>query len=164
MTSPKLSSSMNEVSILIVEGDPDHVAPVEAVFTREFPEAGIHVESTCPGAKNYLHGAVPSYEVHPLPTLIVLDLQLVDTSAIDLLEWMGRREWLAKIPVIVRTASTGPEDVLTAYELGATRVLHNPDDFGKLVEAVKEELRLPEVVSTTTAVTNEEALEITPLQ
>lgn len=155
------SFSTNKPSILIVEDDPDHVAPIKAVFTREFPEARIHVESTCPGAKNHVRGAVPSHEdgddLHPLPTLIVLDLRLVDTSAIELLEWMARREWLAKIPVTVRTASTVSEGVLRANLLGARRFLQKADDFGELVVAVREELGLPAVVSTTMAVTGGES-------
>ena len=54
------------------------------------------------------------------------------------------REWLAKIPVTVRTASAVSADVLKANLFGARRFLQKADDFGELVVAVREELGVPE--------------------
>ena len=53
---------------------------------------------------------------------------------------MAEWEWLAKIPVIVFTGSEDPEHERRAYALGVRRYLRKPDDYGALVEAVKEEL------------------------
>ncbi len=136
---------MDQVTILVVEDDPSHVGLIKAVFRSRFSEARIYVESTCLGVKNYLRGAWGAYEdgvdFHPLPTLIVLDLWLVDSKAFEILEWMAEREWLAKIPVVMFTASKDPTDVMRAKALGVRRYLCKPDDYGNLVQAVRDELR-----------------------
>ncbi len=41
------------------------------------------------------------------------------------------------------TASEDPEHERKAYELGARRYLRKPEDYGALVDAVKEELDPP---------------------
>jgi DNA-binding NarL/FixJ family response regulator len=64
-------------------------------------------------------------------------------NGIEILEWMAEWEWLAKIPVIVFTASEDPEHERSAYELGVRRYMLKPENYGALVEAAKEELRVP---------------------
>ena len=135
-----------EPYILLVEDEPDHVALIEAVFSRGFPEARLCVEATCQGAKNHLRGTWPAYEDDvdylPIPTLIVLDLWLPGlTDPLEFLEWMTRRQWVATIPVIVFTISDDPEHERRAYALGVRQYLRKPDDYGTLVDAVKEALQ-----------------------
>ncbi len=77
----------------------------------------------------------------PPPSLVVLDLGLPDMNGIEILEWMAEWDWLAKIPVIVFTASEDPEHERSAYALGVRRYMRKPEDYGALVEAVEEELR-----------------------
>ena len=136
---------MDQGAILVVEDDPSHIGLITAVFRSRFSEARIYEESTCLGVKNYLRGAWCAYEddvdYHPLPTLIVLDLWLVDRKAFEILEWMAEREWLPKIPVVMFSGSWDPRDVKRAKALGVRRYLMKPDDYSNLVQAVREELR-----------------------
>lgn len=135
---------MDQPTILVVEDNPDHVAMIEAVFARGLEDARIHVAFRGQGAKRYLRGQWVAYEddidYYPLPTLVVLDLWLPDTTGLDILEWMAEREWLSEIPVIVFTASTNPDHFQRAYELGARRCLSKPTEFGELVEVVRGEI------------------------
>jgi DNA-binding response OmpR family regulator len=135
---------MDQPTILVVEDNPDHVAMIEAVFARGLEQARIHVAFRGQGAKRYLRGQWVAYEddidYYPLPTLVVLDLWLPDTTGLDILEWMAEREWLSEIPVIVFTASTDPDHFQRAYELGARRCLSKPTEFGELVEVVRGEI------------------------
>ncbi|MCH7891630.1 MAG: hypothetical protein IH921_09015 [Gemmatimonadetes bacterium] len=58
-------------------------------------------------------------------------------------QWMSEWNVFAKIPVIVFTASEDPEHLRRAYALGVRRYMRKPENYGALVEAVKEELRAP---------------------
>ena len=134
-----------DTTVLVVEDNPDHIGLIEAVISRGLSGARIRVALLCEGARSYLRGEWPEYEDdsanNPLPDVIVLDLWLPDGSGFELLEWIADREMLQDIPVIVFTASTNPEYERQAKELGVRRYLQKPAEFGKLVEAIKEELK-----------------------
>ena len=93
-------------------------------------------------AQAYLNRESPydDWTRYPAPSLIILDLGLPDVTGFEILEWMAESKWLVKIPVIVFTASEDPEHAQRAYALGVRRYLRKPDDYGALVDAVKEEL------------------------
>ena len=131
-----------EPFILIVEDDPDHSALIEAAFKKSLAHARTHLVFSGWEARAYLARESPhhDWERCPAPSLIVLDLGLPDITGLDILEWMAEWDWLSRIPVIVFTASEDPEHERRAYELGARRYLRKPDDYGVLVDAVKEEL------------------------
>ena len=73
--------------------------------------------------------------------LICLDLMLPESSGYDVLEFI-RKEGLARVPVLMMSARSLPEDRAQAEELGATLYLIKPftrSDFTKAVNAVLEE-------------------------
>ena len=131
-----------EPFILIVEDDPEQSALIQAAFKKHLAQARTHFVFNGREAQAYLNRESPhhDWEQYPTPSLIVLDLWLPDITGFDILEWMAERESLAKIPVIVFTGSEDPEHERRAYALGVRRYLRKPDDYGALVEAVKEEL------------------------
>ena len=140
-----MTKAFTDTTVLVVEDNPDHIGLIQAVISRGLRGARIRVALLCEGARSYLRGEWPEYEDdspnNPLPDVIVLDLWLPDGSGFELLEWIADREMLKDIPVIVFTASTNPEDAKHAKELGVRRYLQKPAQFGKLVEAIKEELQ-----------------------
>jgi DNA-binding response OmpR family regulator len=73
--------------------------------------------------------------------LICLDLMLPESSGYDVLEFI-RKQGLAKVPVLMMSARSLPEDRAQAEELGATLYLIKPftrSDFTKAIKAVLEE-------------------------
>ncbi len=73
--------------------------------------------------------------------LICLDLMLPESSGYDVLEFI-RKQGLARVPVLMMSARSLPEDRAQAEELGATLYLIKPftrSDFTKAVNAVLEE-------------------------
>ena len=148
MTSPgEPSFSTKEVCILVVEDDPDHAAMLQALFDISLTQAKTQFVVSGREARTYLLGGWPFHDRHrhPLPSLIVLDLGLPDAAGFEagfeFLAWFAERERVSRIPVIVFTAAEDPEHAKRAYALGARRYLFKPDDFGKLMETVKDELR-----------------------
>ena len=138
---------MNDAFILIVEDDPDDAALIQAMLDVSLVNAKTQLVVSGSEALSYLAGESPFEDRHlyPMPTLIVLDLGLPDSTdfegGFEVLAWLVERETVSRIPVIVFTASEDPEHARRAYALGARRFLHKPNDFGNLVEAVKEALR-----------------------
>ena len=124
---------MKQVTILVVEDDPDLVKLIEAVFSTGLSYAQVEVAFSGEEARSYLLHEDP-------PTVITLDLSLPDTHGLEILEWLGSDERFAEIPVIVFTSSSDPEHERRAYSLGARRYMQKPADFGNLVDAVKEML------------------------
>ncbi len=128
--------------ILIVEDNPDDSELIQAMFKKSLAHARTHLVLSGWEARAYLARESPhhDWERCPAPSLIVLDLGLPDITGFEILEWMAEWEWLAKIPVIVFTGSEDPDHERRAYALGVRRYLRKPNDYGALVEAVKEEL------------------------
>ncbi len=135
----------DEPFILIVEDNSDDAALIQAAFKTNLALSRTHLVFYGWEAQAYLNRESPYHDWgrYPVPSLIVLDLGLPDITGFDILEWMAESKWLAKIPVIVFTASEDPEHERRAYWLGVRRYMRKPDDYGALVEAVKEELYLP---------------------
>jgi CheY-like chemotaxis protein len=147
MTSPgKMSTSMNEALILVVEDNPDDAALIQAVFDVSLDHAKTQLVVTGWEARLYLEGGSPYEDRYwnPLPSLIVLDLGLPDgtgfEAGFEILEWLAEREEDFQIPVIVFTASEDPEHARRARALGVRHFLRKADQHEKLTEAVKEEL------------------------
>ncbi len=133
----------DEPFILIVEDDPDQAALIQAAFKKNLAQSRTHIVFYGWEAQAYLDRESPYHDWHryPVPSLIVLDLGLPDIAGLEILEGMAESKWLAKIPVIVFTASEKPEHEQMAYALGVRRYMRKPGDYGALVDAAKEELR-----------------------
>ena len=132
----------NEPLILIVEDNPDQAALIQAAFKTNLAQSRTHLVFHGWEAQAYLNRESPyDWNRDPAPSLVVLDLGLPDIDGFEILEWMAESKWLAKIPVIVFTASEDPEHEHRAYGLGVRRYMRKLDDYGALVDAVKQELR-----------------------
>ena len=67
---------------------------------------------------------------HPLPEVVLLDLDHTHPSSFEILQWLRSEPPYARIPVIALTSSQEPDRINRAYELGANScVLKNRDGF-----------------------------------
>ncbi len=120
---------------------------MQAVLETSLEQAKTHRVVSGWEARLYLAGESPFEDRHwhPLPSLIVLDLGLPDTSGFDggfeVLAWLAEHEQVSQIPVIVFTAAEDPEHARRAYKLGARRFIQKAGDYEELMEAIKEELQ-----------------------
>ena len=134
---------MNSIPILYVEDEETDVMLLQHVLTK----AGIHnpVQTVKDGkaAMDYLAGNPPfeDRQLHPLPRLMLLDLNLPYWSGFEVLEWLRQQPQLRRLPVVIFTSSNRPDDIARAYDAGANAYLVKPNalaDLSSLVLALRD--------------------------
>lgn len=76
---------------------------------------------------------------HP-PDVLLLDLMMPVVSGLDILEAVRADPTLARLPVLILTASCDPETKIEALNLGATDFLSKPVDPTELIPRVRNAL------------------------
>ena len=131
--------NMSQATILHVEDDANDVL----LFEHACRKAGLNVnlQAVADGeqALAYLKGGekFEDRNEHPFPTLVVLDLKLPCVNGFEVLASMRNEQELRRLPVIILTSSSQPEDVKRAYDLGANSFLVKPVAFDALVELAR---------------------------
>jgi len=78
------------------------------------------------------------------PDVVLLDIMMPDVSGLEVVRFMRREPGLQKIPVVIVSAKTLPEDIRTGLEAGATAYLTKPVDMNRLRETVASVIRAVE--------------------
>src|SRR5439155_11709251 len=89
-------------------------------------------------AVQHLSGAGPygDRRLHPLPSLVILDLKLPRMSGLEVLEWMATQPSLRPVRTIVLTSSSEESDIRRAAALGAAGYVVKPVEFAILQDVV----------------------------
>ncbi|WP_332671400.1 response regulator [Aromatoleum sp.] len=74
---------------------------------------------------------------HPLPAVILLDINLPRVGGLDVLRQLKAHPRFRRIPVVMLTSSAHECDVTSAYDLGANSYLVKPLDFAKFVDVAE---------------------------
>lgn len=116
------------MTILYVEDEPNDVLFMRLGF--QALNEGPRLRDVQDGrtAMAYLlgEGVYADRAIHPLPQLVLLDLNLPSISGFDLLRWMRQEPSLKELPVVIFSSSGRPEDRSQAKELGADDYLLKP--------------------------------------
>lgn len=126
----------NEISILLVEDDPDHVDLTRIALQTARVPFGLEVVMDGTEALQFLHHEAP-YEHARLPDLILLDLNLPKLDGREVLRTIKGDPDLRSIPVIVLTTSSDASDVASAYENHANSYITKPTDFDDFLHAIE---------------------------
>jgi CheY-like chemotaxis protein len=144
---------MSAPVILYVEDEETDVVLVEHVFARAGISNPLKTVKDGKEAKDYLAGNEPFKDrtQHPLPALVLLDLNLPYWSGFQVLAWIRQQPRLRRLPVVVFTSSSRPDDIARAYDAGANAYLVKPNglaDLTSLITALRDfwlrHARLPE--------------------
>src|SRR5262245_13616336 len=113
---------MNPDVILVTEDDPTDVLLLRRAFERAGIPSRLEVVSNGEEAISYLagEGTYADRNLHPLPSVVLLDIKLPRTSGIDVLAWIRRQPEMNRLPVIMLTSSGRAADLRRAYEAGAS--------------------------------------------
>jgi CheY-like chemotaxis protein len=87
----------------------------------------------------YLQGEGPYGErsCFPVPSVVLLDLNMPRKNGFDVLEWMRTQPDLRGVSVFILSASARPQDVKRAHALGANAFLVKPPTVKELTDMVR---------------------------
>lgn len=127
------------ITILMADDDPDDrmlirdaVEESRLANTLDFVEDGEEL-------MDYLRrrGAYEALLDDPLPSLILLDLNMPRKDGREALREIKADSELRRIPIVVLTTSKAEEDVLRTYDLGVNSFIIKPVTFESLVDITR---------------------------
>jgi CheY-like chemotaxis protein len=138
---------MNQIrTVLLVDDSENDIFLMRAAFEKaEFywPLQEVHNGAE---AIAYLKGEGPYSDraTFPIPTVMLLDLNMPKKNGFDVLTWVRTQADLKRLLVIVLSASVRTEDVERAYDLGANSFLLKPgkmEDFIDMIRCLRDWLQ-----------------------
>jgi chemotaxis family two-component system response regulator Rcp1 len=128
--------AIGTIEILLVEDNPgDARLAVEALKDSEMPN-NLHTVGDGEEAMAYLRRE-GRYADAPLPSLILLDLNLPKKDGREVLAEIKGDPDLRHIPVVVMTISNSEEDVINTYNLHANCYITKPIDLEDFMNVFK---------------------------
>jgi CheY-like chemotaxis protein len=128
--------------ILYVEDDANDVFFMEFTFARMGLPHPLQVVWDGQQGLDYLsgNGRYADRAKHPLPCLVLLDLNLPGCSGFDILQWLRQQPQFQALPVLVFTASAQQSDREKAREFGANEFITKPGNMTLLHAVLKGSL------------------------
>lgn len=78
-----------------------------------------------------------NFNNHPVPDLIILDLNLPKKDGREVLAEIKADNKLKRIPVVIMTISQAEEDILKSYNLHANCYITKPIDLNQFIKVIK---------------------------
>jgi CheY-like chemotaxis protein len=125
--------------MLIAEDREADIQLLKLAFSRAKSQARLHFVRDGQEAIHYLNGEgqFADRAQHPIPAMLLLDLNMPIIDGFSVLEWLrSRKDSLSRLPVVVFTSSAEPKDINRSYDLGANSYLVKPLTPNKLTEIV----------------------------
>jgi serine/threonine-protein kinase len=127
------ASSVEPVRILVAEDDPDFRDLLALKLGMEFPDADI----LCVGNGGDL---VEAFDQKPA-SVVMIDLQMPILDGVAVTTLLRSRPDAQNVPIIVMTASGGPQDWKLLAALGADRFIVKPVNLDDVVASLRSAVR-----------------------
>jgi two-component system response regulator len=124
------------LTFLLVEDDPGDVLIIEEALKALPVPRQAHVVCDGREAWDFLR-RIPPYADAPRPDVILLDLNMPRMDGRELLTLIKADDELSKIPTVVFTTSSAPEDVERSYQHHANAYVTKPADLDLLNTAIR---------------------------
>jgi CheY-like chemotaxis protein len=126
--------------VLYAEDEESDVLFMQRAFRQAGIEHLLHVVRDGQQVLDYLSGTgnYADRQRHPMPTLLLLDLNLPVLSGFAVLRWIRNHSVLHSLPLMVFTSSTRLEDKLNAASLGANAYVQKPASGAKFSDVVAD--------------------------
>ena len=127
---------MSTKCILQVEDDEADVFLLRRVFEQAGITSPLQTVADGQMAIDYLSGVgeFADRQKHPVPCLVLMDLNLPRKDGLEVLRWIRQQPNLNKLVVVVFSSSALDRDVERAYELGANSYIQKPPSLDQLRE------------------------------
>lgn len=127
------------VDILMADDDADDRLMADKAFQVARLENGLRFVEDGEELMDYLlhRGKYADAALHPLPGLILLDLNMPRKDGREALKEIKAHPQLQRIPVVILTTSVAETDILRSYDLGVNSFITKPVTFQGLVDAMK---------------------------
>ena len=125
--------------VLLVDDSVNDAKLMHAVFERAGFIEPLRSTQGADGAIAYLRGdgVYGDRQQFPLPTALLLDLNMPGKNGFEVLEWIRQRPALKRLRVFILSASSRPQDIERAYDLGASSYLVKPRNLDGLMHLAK---------------------------
>lgn len=129
-----------EGTVLYVEDEEGDRYLVRRAFEKEGLETALRMVEDGKSAVDYLSGNGPyaGRAAYPLPSVVLLDLNLPEIHGFDVLKWIRMQPLHSALPVVVFTSSQRDEDRTQAQILGANDFLLKPYSFTDFRKVARE--------------------------
>jgi len=124
--------------VLIADDNPDN----REIFQTRLATQGYEIVVATDGEEAL------SFAREYTPDLLLLDVMMPKIDGVDVCRTLRADPSLPFIPIIMITAKSSTQDVITALEAGADEYLTKPVDHAALVARVKSMLRLKALADT----------------
>ena len=127
------------VTIVMIEDDDGHARLIERNIRRSGVNNEIVAFTDGTSAVNYLFGKDGSgLERKGQALLILLDLNLPDTSGIEILRQVKENKYLKSTPVVVLTTTDDSHEIKRCYELGCNVYITKPVNYESFANAIRQ--------------------------
>jgi CheY-like chemotaxis protein len=128
----------NPLVLVVDDSDTDGVL-MRTVFERAGVVVPLRFVSDGVDAVAYLNGdgVYADRDRFPLPTVMLLDLNMPRKNGFEVLEWLRQQPTLKRLCVFVLSSSSRPEDIDRSYDLGANSYLVKPTNLDGLTHLAK---------------------------
>jgi CheY-like chemotaxis protein len=129
----------NPVTIVMIEDDEGHARLIERNIRRSGVNNEIIPFTNGTDAMKYLLGADGSGLVHKgQALLILLDLNLPDTTGIEILKQVKENKFLKSAPVVILTTTDDSQEIKRCYELGCNVYITKPVNYESFANAIRQ--------------------------
>lgn len=138
-----MSDQGNAVPILVVEDSPDDCEILQDAVQGARLANPVHFVEDGAEAIDYLegNGEFADRVAHPLPGLVILDINLPKLNGLQVLEKIRQNPATRDLPVVMLTVSNSDEDVLRSYELETVVYIQKPvtaDNLTAVVQSLEQ--------------------------
>lgn len=128
-----------EQTILLVDDSENDLLLMRAAFKKAECKVALREVHNGVEAIAYLNGegAYNDRDKFPLPTVMLLDLNMPMKNGFDVLSWVRAQPGLKRMSIIILTASMRDEDVEQAFDAGAHSFLVKPATMEQLATMIR---------------------------
>lgn len=129
----------NRVPVLLAEDDPDDQYLISEAIDENRLNVRLYVVSDGEELLDYLNrrGKYEDSEKWPMPSLILLDLNMPRKDGREALREIKTDPALQHIPIVALTTSRAEQDVALTYQSGVSGFITKPVSFSGLREVMK---------------------------